>query len=498
MKNSILLVIIGLWAAGCLNASAQILAQDKSSLGWTVENLNWEHVQSSKPALDLAFDYNFSDLSLKSNRFVALTPVLITKDKEHVATFSSVVIAGRRQYVMYQRKGYVDPNYEDAPVYKLKEARKNSPISYDDQTNWREWFEGAYLYFAEDLCGCCSLKDSALIGPFLRIPRNPIKYMKFAPLKDVEKVYKLHGSAYVNFVVDKTNIEPLYMNNPRELRKITDTLDIMVADPNISVERVMIHGYASPESPYSHNKYLASTRAQALTDYVSHFYKLPKSVFAPAEYTSENWGDLKTAVEESEMENKAEVLALINEALLVPEAQGSRCDEIEKTIKTKYPEQYKWMLSTIYPHLRRSDYEVTFIVRKFASDESKDILKANPGYLSAEELATLAGLYPKDSAEYENVFNVAEKNISVLEEQNNIDNSNLTMAVAALKQGDLERAATWLNKCNGSPEADNARGVYYLIGGDNTNAKRLLNKAIAGGCKEAEENLNWLLEEESN
>ncbi len=492
MKKISIIIALALIA---INGSAQIMAQKASEYGWTADNFKWEHIQSSKPALDLAFDYNFADMKLRSNRFVALTPVLLTKNKEHVATFAPVVVAGRRQYVMYERKGYVDPNYEGAPVYKLKEARKNSPISYDDQTAWREWMEGAYLYFVEDVCGCCALKDSALIGPFLRIPRDPARYMQYAPLKDIEKVYTLHGTAYVNFIVDKTNIEPFYMNNPRELRKITDTLDIMVADPNITVDRVMIHGYASPESPYSHNTYLASTRAQSLTDYVAYCYKLPRSVFAPAEYTSENWGDLRDAVAQTEMDNKAAILALIDEAIAVPEAQGAKCDEIEKRIKTTYPEQYRWMLSTIYPHLRRSDYEVTFTVKKFASDEARDILRSNPGYLNAEELATLAGLYPKDSDEYANVFAVAEKNIAVLEDQNNIDNANLTMAVAALKQSDLATAEQWLNRCNGSPEANNARGVYYVLGGDYANARRLLQSSADEGCEAAVANLAWLDDE---
>ncbi len=88
------------------------------------------------------------------------------------------------------------------------------------------------------------------------------------------------------------------MGNRAELRKITDTLDIMVRDQNVTVRQIKIHGWASPESPYEHNRMLATNRAKSLTDWVRQQYNLPANVFAPAEATLENWIGLRKAVEE--------------------------------------------------------------------------------------------------------------------------------------------------------------------------------------------------------
>lgn len=484
-------------------ATTQIVAQQATDFSFpsangviNVSDFSYEKIVSQKgTTANISMQYAFDSLKLGSNRFVAVTPVLMTKDTSHVATFQPIVIAGRKQYVMYERDGYLLPEYENAPILKLKTLKEDGGYAYDDSTDYSSWMEGSYLYFANDLCGCCDLKDSALVGPFLRLPRNPAPYMRFPSLPDAEKVFYLHGTAYVNFVVNKTNVEPNYMNNPRELRRITDTLDIMVADKNVEVEMIRIHGYASPESPYSHNKFLAETRAQALTDYVRHFYGLPASVFAKAQATPENWGDLRDAVAKSHLANRDAILALVDQALKVTDANGSDCDAIEAKIKTQYPDDYRWLLDNVYPTLRRSDYEVTFKVRRFASDEAKDILRSNPGYLSAAELAELASLYPVGSDEYNNVFAIAEKNIAMLDDEHNITNGNITMAEAALKKGDTATADKFLSRVGDTPEADNARGVSALLKGDTVTATSLLQRASAAGITEADSNLAFIAEE---
>jgi hypothetical protein len=139
-------------------------------------------------------------------------------------------------------------------------------------------------------------------------------------------------------------MKPDYMDNRRELRKITDTLDIMVADKNITVNTIKIHGWASPESPYEHNRMLATNRAKSLTEWLRRNYTLPATAFAPAEATPENWIGLREAVVNMDLAtlpHKQDILAIIDDTSLEP-------DPKEWRIKTTHvPQDYEPVLTPI-------------------------------------------------------------------------------------------------------------------------------------------------------
>lgn len=473
-----------------LAVAAAANAQQRSTFSYPlekgklkVEALNCEKVKSEDgEKMRLSMNMDFDSLRIPSNSFVAVTPVLVSKDKTMSRAYRPTVVSGKRQYIVYQRDGKLLPEYEGSQVYKLKDLKESGALAYTDESDYEPWMSGASLYFINDKCGCCEREDSTMDGPFYRIKRNPVDYATYAvPKKKVDmKTFKLHGTAFVNFVVDRTEINPVYMNNPRELRKITDTLDIMVADKNVTVDQIKIHGFASPESPYTHNEELATGRAQALTDYVHRKYGLPGSVFAKAEATPENWEDLRDSVAVSDLAHKSEILSIIDKALANPRANA---DKAEAQIKRSYPAEYKRMLREIYPHLRRSDYEVTFTVRKFAVEEAKEILKSKSVYLSAEELSELVAVYPVGSKDYNLVLDVAKKNFE------GDERSNLIMAIATLKREDLASAQSFLDKSGNSPESDNVRGVLKLMNNDYDGARKLFKSASDAGVKEAEQNL---------
>ena len=432
----------------------------------------------------------FDSLTIPSNQYVVLRPVLYAHaDGQQTTAFAPIVVAGRRQYLLYQRNGHLEPDYTDAPVLALKEAKRQGAYIYKDETSWQPWMEGAEVRFAYDICHCCDSKEQPVTPMLARLPINVVERLCYAMPAEVkgEKTYHLKGAAFINFVVDRTDVRPDYMNNPHELRKITDTLDVMVGDPNVTVEQIRIHGYASPESPYLHNKELATHRAQVLTDYIQTLYSLPAEVYAPAMATPENWSGLYEAVEKGRMTHREEMLDIIRKAKEVPEAQGEQCDRLEWLIKSRYPVEYKQLLTTVYPHLRRSDYYVTFVVKKFAVNEAKEVLKSHPAYLSAEELAALVASYPVGSKEYINLFSIADQNISLLQEEENIHRFNLVMATAALKRGDAATASRYLDKAGNSVETENARGALHLIRGDYDAARNCFNKAE--GLKETKQNL---------
>jgi len=288
----------------------------------------------------------------------------------------------------------------------------------------------------------------------------------WSPAAEV-KTRSLHGTAYVTFVVNRWEMKPDYMNNRTELRKITDTLDVMVADKNVSVNKIKIHGFASPESPYEHNSMLANNRAKSLTQWVKNQYNLSSDVFAPAEATPENWDGLRKAVEEMNtgiLPHKQEILDIIDDGSLKP-------DPKEAKIKKLYPEEYRYLLKEVYPGLRRSDYEVTFNFRDFTLDEAKEVYKTRPYQLSVRELYDVANTYELYSDDYNKVVQTAYN----IYPQSTAAQVNL--ANVAIKQNDLLKAESILDKADVTAETENTRGVIATLKKDYDAAKKHFEKA---------------------
>jgi tetratricopeptide (TPR) repeat protein len=266
-------------------------------------------------------------------------------------------------------------------------------------------------------------------------------------------------------------MKPDYMDNRRELRKITDTLDVMNADKNISIRQIKIHGWASPESPYKHNEMLANNRAKSLTDYVRRTYNLPADVFAPAEATPENWVGLREAVEQlstATLPHRDAILSIIDDVTLEP-------DPKEKRIKQRYPSEYQYLLRNVYPHLRRSDYEITFQYKEFTLEEAKEVYKTKPYQLSLRELWDVAQTFPKGGDEYNKVMQTAANIYPDSPE------AAINLANVALRQNDLLKAETLLEHAGTSAEAENARAILYMKKKEWLEAEYALRRAETAG-----------------
>ncbi|MBR1449822.1 MAG: DUF3575 domain-containing protein [Prevotella sp.] len=91
------------------------------------------------------------------------------------------------------------------------------------------------------------------------------------PKAEQEKQRELSGQAFLDFVVNKTDIRRDYRGNATELAKVDRTIDEVRLDPNVSIRHISIHGYASPEGSFQNNVRLAEGRAQAFKDYIQTF-----------------------------------------------------------------------------------------------------------------------------------------------------------------------------------------------------------------------------------
>ncbi len=450
-----------------LAATAQTSDKTLAAGAIKVENLTTGKVGNN---MVVDMDLNLDELSMPANMRFVFTPMV--KSGDTASVMSQILVSGRKSNISYQRSGYKD--YADDVLAVRRKNNTAQTVHYTDIVPYESWMSNSDVVIAEDLCGCNKLMDQSTVT--LRQMRTPsIPYVR--PAADPKERHR-GGSAFIDFPVNKTELYPEYRKNPRELRKIIDTINVVKGDKNATITRVEIHGYASPESPYEHNAYLAENRAKTLKNYVRDLVNVPDKKFSVSS-TPEDWDGLRKYVDGSKLEHRKEILALIDNKSLDP-------DDKEKRIKTTYPEEYRYMLNEWYPALRHSDYQVYFTIRPFTVDEAKEIIKTDPLQLSLEEMYLVAQTYESGSEEFNEVMETAVRLYP------DDPTANLNAACTRMEAGDYEGAKSYLAKAGDSAEADHARGVLAMFEGDNDTARSLLTKATEGGAAGAAENLALL------
>lgn len=472
MKNRTFIIAALLTCAmSALAQTTVLLTGEKRKTDTRVMVKNYQVAQTDGKTV-VSLDFVLDSLVVPSNRYRAFTPVIISRDSTQIDRLKTLIVTGRVQEIIFERDG-IDPIYADNYVKVPRQKDEPQTYSYTDAVDRQAWHQGASVYMECDLCGCGDQKKNELAYLGDLTSPDPYDLIHLADIVPAaaKKERSLHGTAYITFVVNKWDMKPDYMDNRRELRKITDTLDVMVADPNVSVRQVKIHGWASPESPYEHNKMLAENRAKSLTDYVKQQYNLPAEVFAPAEATPENWIGLRKAVEEMSediLPHKEQILAIIDDMLLQP-------DPKELKIKKQYPAEYKYLLQNVYPGLRRSDYEISFNFSDFTLEQAKEIYKKKPYQLSLHEMWDVAQTLEPNSPEYNRMMQTAV-NIYPDDPQ-----ALLNLANVAIRQKDLLKAESLLERAGDSAEALNSRAVIAIIQKRYDDAEALLKQAAAKG-----------------
>ncbi len=472
MKRHIIILLALLAMIPAVKAQETIRLTDEkqgSDNQISVKNLQ---VARTQDRTIVAMDFVLDELQVPSNRYRAFTPVIKSKDGSHQQRMKTLIVSGRRQNIVFERDG-IDPLYAANCDNVRRQNGEAQQYAYTDAVQNETWHRNADVYVECDLCGCGDLMKNQQSYLASLLPPDPYDLIALTDVVPApqKKERNLHGSAYITFVVDRWEMKPDYMDNRRELRKITDTLDVMAADANVSVREIKIHGYASPESPYQHNAMLATNRAQSLTNWLKQQYKLPASVFAPAEATPENWEGLRKAVVEMSTDvlpHKQEILDIIDDTSLDP-------DPREWRMKSRYQEEYRYLLREVYPGLRRSDYDISFNFSDFTLEQAKEVYKTRPYQLSVRELWDVAQTMEPGSKDYDKVLQTA---VNIYPDD---PAANLNLANVAIRQKDLLKAETLLDKAGNSAEADQSRAVVAILQQRYDDASRLLDQAAQKG-----------------
>ena len=459
--------------------SAQPLAVQRTTVangeacGVTVTSASLER---NGALMSVALNLGFADFALSGDRATVLTPMLINGTDS--VSFDPMGFYGRIRYIQYLRQD--EPLGGENETSFLYTKRPES-MEYAQNVPYEAWMNGATLYIHRRDYGCChTLLDEAYapLAGWQELEYKPV-FHYVTPAAETVKKRELSGRAYIDFPVNRTEIYPEYRKNPAELAKIIATIDSVRNDKDITVRKITIKGYASPESPYDNNTRLAKGRTATLKQYVRNLYHFDDD-FIATDYEPEDWEGLRAFVAQSGLAHKEEILAIIDSDL--------EPDPKEWKIKSTYPAEYRFLLDTVYPGLRHSDYTIEYMIRDFLSvDELRETMAAAPQKLSLNEMFVLTNSLEPGSDEYNEVFETAVRMYP------NDETANLNAANSAMQRNDLVSAGRYLAKAGDSAEAVYARGVLAMLQGDHGRAAGLF-ESVAGRIAEADEALKIIRE----
>ena len=163
------------------------------------------------------------------------------------------------------------------------------------------------------------------------------------------------GTAHIKYPISMADIVEGYSNNAIEIGRISKELQIIKADPTLTLHGLTIHGFGSIDGPYKLNEKVARQRTDSLAAFVTSLSDLPDAIITTLS-TAEDWENFKQFVEKAstdQLPHRNEILRIIN---------GTRePDAKEWLIKSTYPEDYKYLIANCMPQLRRSDYTIKYI-----------------------------------------------------------------------------------------------------------------------------------------
>lgn len=352
--------------------------------------------------VDLSFNINVGKRVVRNGAHLLVTPILMKEGQR--MELPLIVIEGKNARPLRKADGQPLESVDGSTVY----LKNKQQATYQAAIAFESWMRGADLLFETTDISCCSTADaeSELIARDVMNPGNGVRefilskdiqndpgnrthdstgdrlaslYSFVMPLEDFDP--QINGTAdpfavYAASEVDRSKTErfigntqegalivyfrqgshkadPAFRNNAasldtlyRVVREICDAKDCKVA-------HIIIAGFVSPEGTVRFNDRLAWDRSITVKGLLEKNTPLKGEQISTYNGTV-NWYKLRRLVMDSDMEDKARVISIIESAPI--ESTGLRDNRLEQLKRLNNGKPYRYMLDKLFPMLRNAAY----------------------------------------------------------------------------------------------------------------------------------------------
>ena len=375
-----------------------------------------------------------------------ITPYL--QKGQNTMVMPSVVINGSIRNRLIKRQEAFSGEKDLTEVAGVARNRKHSQkIKYMADYSAEQWMTGSQLMLLVEYAGCAgevaTVNDDIINNNLRMLPASYVADIIFIePERELVKSRDESGDANIMYIVGRHDIRPDLSNNYNELNKILRSIDYVKGESTARISRIMIRSYASPEGTWYNNQKLSERRAASLAQWIRN-----KTNMSGIEISymglGEDWEGLEMLVMEDPMLNeydKAYIRELNNSATM-PDSRENRL------MMYNNGRTYSYLLSNIYPKLRRSHYTVEYTVPGYSFEKSKEVYQTRPKMLSVAELYYIANEYEQGSPEFRETLEQAAKLFP------NDKIANMNAGAAQLISGDIYAAKAILEQYKNEPQA---------------------------------------------
>ena len=312
---------------------------------------------------------------LGKSRSVVITSILHKPD-ESVALEDLVIRGGRfsllqeRDYWQYET--YVErfrpdtvgreaafnrfvkfPYPEDVRLDSLVEGRSTVTYYYSQEVKTDETSKKMLVTLQGQVL---AVDDSAYRLP----PSDTLSYIVSSMLsfvdtipryriKVVDKFVTVEDRNYIQFFVGDTRVVDTLGDNRRQLDKITGLMRQIVEQQEFWVDTITLTAASSPEGAYAFNDRLSQGRAAALKRYLVRRYGRSIDTMLTVRWVAEDWQELTNRIRtDREIVSRDAILELI--------VAEKNPDRREQAIRQRFPKEYAYIRSVIYPQLRAVNF----------------------------------------------------------------------------------------------------------------------------------------------
>ena len=379
-----------------------------------------EKMTRDSDVVTVTFDLNTDNTNLPARRKEVILPYIY--NSKDTLFLDVVQVYGKGRFKRERQVNAINGD-KDWALGENQTLKNEGIYRYESQVPLKRWMKSANLGIRRQIVGCAceeELADENIAQASLfedpQVQRRTPEYV----MADVARKWDFgQDELEIIFKVSKTDIDSSVFNNEVTFGKILEAVDKIHQNPMYRIEKLHIAGYASPEGTTKFNTWLGINRAKALIRYIIKErpeYGLTEKNFE-IHNGEENWEGLRRVLVESELEEKEQVIKIIDNTKLSGEAKKREIKSLNGG------EVWKRMLKEIYPHLRSARYLAVYY--DSTTDALADILKA-AGVMVAE-------------GRYEEAY-------EALIQYQDDDRTANAIGVALMMQKKFEEAIPWFEK----------------------------------------------------